>query len=163
MKNTAPRFIIGKPYHESTLKYNIELIADAIFKEKFKDSVSDHAAKNVLLSNMRIYDNELWIKQNHNGQMPFFKLLREDIICVRSNNVFIEICTIQKNTPFVLLMKITDFENAIRQLPSWSHFARIHRSWIVNRNFIEKKTKTQIWLRQGCGEKNIPVTRPETL
>lgn len=165
IKDTKPRYVMPKPYHESILKTNIDLIANEIFEQRAQGTLDEEVVQEVLLSNLRIYENELWIKQSAGKQMPFFKIFREDIICVESDNVYLCFCTRLKDTPFIITMKIKVFEQAIQSLPAWSHFVRIHRSYIVNKHFIEKRTKERVWLRQRCAhiDAMLPVSHPEVL
>jgi len=78
--------------------------------------------------------DHLFIKQKNH----FLKLKFDNIIFLKSDHVYIEIFTIQ-NEKFVLRESLSEFELKLN-----SDFSRIHRSYLINTNHIQKINSTTV-------------------
>jgi len=77
------------------------------------------------------------------------ELLQDEILFVKSENVYIDIHTIQK----VITFRIT-LEKFHQQLDT-QLFCKPHRSYIVKKSMVTKVTRTHLWIDQVA----IPISR----
>ncbi|HSD13028.1 MAG TPA: response regulator transcription factor [Flavobacterium sp.] len=77
------------------------------------------------------------------------KLEHDDIVYVKSDNIYIDIVTTNKK--YVLRNTLDNFLSELNN----TNFCKTHRSFIVNKNRITKKTSNSVFLN----EIEIPVSR----
>ncbi|SEP55991.1 LytR/AlgR family response regulator transcription factor [Flavobacterium urocaniciphilum] len=77
------------------------------------------------------------------------KLFLDDIIYIKSDNIYIEIYTISKK--YVLRKSLDGFLKEIDK----DMFCKTHRSYIINKNRITKKTSNSVFLN----DIEIPISR----
>ncbi|MBU3661276.1 MAG: response regulator transcription factor [Flavobacteriales bacterium] len=87
----------------------------------------------------------LFIKQKN----YFIKLKFEDIIFLKSDHVYLEIYTLQ-NEKYVVRDTLTDFELKLND-----SFSRIHRSYLVNTNYIQKINGVTVSINQ----QDLPLSK----
>ncbi|CAM1344576.1 LytR/AlgR family response regulator transcription factor [Tenacibaculum amylolyticum] len=77
-----------------------------------------------------------------------------DIVCIQADRVYSVISTVDKKQ-FVASKKLSYYEGLFKEE---GFFVRIHRSWVINTNYIEvySKREKQIQLKTG---KLIPVSK----
>jgi len=128
VKRTRPAGFIVKPFSEKDLQSNIEI---ALFSDRDKDS-------NDALQ-------EFFVKDG--GDLV--KISVEDILFVKADDNYTRIYIKEKS--YVLTKTLKTLEG---KLPA-SDFIRIHRSYVVNLNFIDKIKDNTLFI----GKHSLPVSR----
>ena len=77
------------------------------------------------------------------------ELLQDEILFVKSENVYIDIHTIQKVITFRITLE------KFHQLLDAQLFCKPHRSYIVKKSMVTKVTRTHLWIDQVA----IPISR----
>jgi two-component system, response regulator PdtaR len=151
-KSTFPAAFIGKPYNERDLINAVDLAVNNFFttnnKEKQAENIENTQSKDP--SNILFSQDSLWIKP-YIGE-PFQKVLVDDIMWIEADNVYIDIHTTLKPTPFKLTLGFSDFIKKAH----YSAFVQVHRSYCVNIKYVEKFDSTRLFLKN---EVVIPISK----
>jgi len=131
VKRTQPAGFIVKPFNEKDLLSNIEI---ALFSSKSNDNQDD-------ISDFFVKDGTSLIKLNVS-----------DILFIRADDNYSRVFTIKRN--YILSKTLKSIEE---KLPS-SMFMRVHRSFIVNLNSVDKIKENTIYIDKH----SIPISRTYT-
>lgn len=137
-KNLNPAAYLLKPFTRDDLFTSIEL---AIHNFQQKPEISDKDNKKGDLDN----DSSFIINCNN----LFYRIYFKDIVYAKSDHVYTQIATVDGKTHLIR----STMNGLLKLLPD--NFLRTHRSYIVNSDFIDKKSAQTIVV-QGI---EIPVSR----
>ncbi len=130
VKRTKPAGFILKPFNEKDLKSNIEI---ALFTGKELDNKSTD------------YLQEFFVKDGSS----LVKVKVDQILFIKADDNYSRIYTINKS--YILSSTLKAIEE---KLPS-NKFMRIHRSYVVNLDFIDKIKESTLYV----GKHSLPIGR----
>jgi DNA-binding LytR/AlgR family response regulator len=130
VKRTKPAGFILKPFNEKDLKSNIEI---ALFTGKEKDKKSTD------------YLQEFFVKDGNS----LVKLKVDNILFIKADDNYSRIYTVDKS--YILSSTLKAIEE---KLPA-NKFMRIHRSYVVNLDFIDKIKESTLY----AGKHSLPIGR----
>ena len=131
-KVTEPYAILIKPYHDLELYSAIEL---ALYNYSLKENKPIKAINKVL-------ENSFFIKQKR----EYHRIDYADIVFLQSDSIYIDIHT--QTDKYIVRDSLEDY---LQKLPEG--FTRVHRSYIVNINYVKKMDSTHVFV----GEHKIPI------
>lgn len=126
-KSTKPFAFISKPLNKIELKRAIELVVERL--HDINEKVELKTNKNAIVMRDRIFIR-------HKDSMV--KILLEDIDYLEADRSYCKVCT--RHGIYVLSNTLKNLEEKI----SDKRFLRIHRSYIINMEKIEKITDSQV-------------------
>ena len=117
-KKTLPASYLVKPFNQDDLFTSIEI---AVYNYRQENKTRDEKAGASLIK------DSIFIKNKN----MFYKVKFEDILYFKSDHVYVEVHTVE-DKKYVMRETIS---NLINELPQ--PFFRIHRSYIINLDFLE--------------------------
>lgn len=142
-KNKDARIIYLTAQNDAeTIKKAIATNPDAYLTKPIKKSDLLAAIQLAIYKNAK---KEIIIKDGPNS----IKLFHDDIIYIKSDNVYIDVITNQRK--YTLRNSLDNFFTELNN----PDFCKTHRSFIINKKWIVKKTKYSVFL----GEIEIPISR----
>ncbi|MCC7244179.1 MAG: response regulator [Saprospiraceae bacterium] len=138
--DTLPNAVFSKPYNEGDLHRNIQLAI-----QNYAQRIEPEAANNperIVFPGVIISRDCLWIKQRSEARERFFKLPVDDIRYIKSDNVYLNFYIKNRDLPIVIVMRISEFTNAIRDRDSYHHIRRVGMSHLVNVRDLKSFTRT---------------------
>lgn len=151
MKRTRPSAYITKPYCMQNVHIAIELalsnFATLHSAKPRPQAVTMHPVKEADTEKEQILqlNDYIFIKQNYR----FVKVLLNDVMYAEADNNYVHLVTAEKK--YTVRMSLQQLEDKI----NYSHFIRIHRSYIVNMNAISTFTDTEL----QAGKFILPIGR----
>lgn len=142
-KATNPYAFISKPFKKLDLQHAVELAVERILRENNEPKTEQ---------NKLVLDDRIFVKQND----LMCKILISDILYLEADRNYCQVYTKDKN--YLLVNTLRNMED---KLPAET-FQRIHRSFIVNLNFVNEFNHSNITV----GSKILPLSkelRPELM
>lgn len=139
-KATNPYAFISKPFKKLDLQHAIELTVNRIQSEKKSERKTGSSI---------IIDDCIYVR--HHEKMV--KVLTKEIFYIEAERNYCRIHTKEKE--YLLVMTLKDMEDKLPQ-NRFSHFLRVHRSFIVNLFQIDEVAADYVVVHR----KPIPVSRP---
>lgn len=136
-----PYLFLTANQDEHTLKDAARLAPAAYISKPFKN--------NDISAALAIISHQLAPKLQLRGTHGIEVINPNDIIYIQSDGAYIEIHTLKSHLVQRKLLK-----DIMEELPN--AFIRVHRSYLVNCNFIEQRTATHLIVRGG---REIPISR----
>jgi DNA-binding LytR/AlgR family response regulator len=148
---TKPVASFSKPYNERDLHRAIELAIEVYAREEALEPEPGSSPERVVFPNLILSRDCLWIKQHLEARERFFKLPAQDVVMVKSDNVYLEFHFAEKARPIVIVMKISQFAEAIHGREHYKHLLRVGQSYVINLQRVKHFTKTydEITLHNG--------------
>lgn len=88
------------------------------------------------------------------------EIIPDQVIFIKSDDNYVEIVQADKTGGTTTTVFRARLKSVARQLHSHSQFIRVHRSYLVNLQFLEKKgQRDSVLLKYGTWTKEIPVSR----
>jgi len=129
-KKVAPPAYLIKPFNKDELYTSVEIAL-------FNYTKNDREEENLIIK------DSIFIKQ----KMLFVKVKFEDILFLKSDHVYIEIYTLQKEK-FLIRGSLNDYINRLN-----NNFTRVHRSYIINLFHLFEINQSMIKI----GTKELPI------
>ncbi len=142
-KATNPYAFISKPFKKLDLQHAVDLAVERILRENNEPKTEQ---------NKLVLDDRIFVKQND----LMCKILISDILYLEADRNYCQVYTKDKN--YLLVNTLRNMED---KLPAET-FQRIHRSFIVNLNFVNEFNHSNITV----GSKILPLSkelRPELM
>jgi DNA-binding LytR/AlgR family response regulator len=142
-KATNPYAFISKPFKKLDLQHAVDLAVERILRENNEPKTEQ---------NKLVLDDRIFVKQND----LMCKILISDILYLEADRNYCQVYTKDKN--YLLVNTLRNMED---KLPAET-FQRIHRSFIVNLNFVNEFNRSNITV----GSKILPLSkelRPELM
>jgi len=150
MKRTRPSAYITKPYSIQNVHIAIELALSnfaTLHSSKPRQAIPMHPVKETDTDKEQILqlNDYIFIKQNYR----FVKVLLNDVMYAEADNNYVHLITAEKK--YAVRMSLQQLEDKV----NYTHFIRIHRSYIVNMNSITTFTDTEL----QAGKFTLPIGR----
>ncbi len=151
MKRTRPSAYITKPYSIQNVHIAIELalsnFATLHSSKPRQEAIPMHPVKETDTDKEQILqlNDYIFIKQNYR----FVKVLLNDVMYAEADNNYVHLITAEKK--YAVRMSLQQLEDKV----NYTHFIRIHRSYIVNMNAITTFTDTEL----QAGKFTLPIGR----
>jgi DNA-binding LytR/AlgR family response regulator len=152
-KITTPAAFFSKPYNAHDLRRAIEL---AIFKYAAAPAPAADPDKCVF-PGLILSEDACWIRQRYEERERFLKVPMADIVCFKADNVYVEIHTASKTTPFIIVLTLSKLAEALLARPACHFFVQSSRSHIANLRRVTGFTKNYDGLHMDNGME-LPVT-----
>ena len=156
-KITYPAAFFEKPYNEKDVARAIELAIRNYASKEVADSPKVQENK-IIFPNYIPSSERHWLKLK--AGESFIPIKTEDILFIKSDNVYLEIYTTIKPQPFVLTLGLTEFQEANAQINK--HLIKCHRSYMVNIHKVIKfsPSRPHPYLTLDQYPDHIPVSEP---
>lgn len=138
-KETKPEAFISKPYKKLELQRAVELVANRI--DQSKDS--NRQIHGVV--NTTVLEDRIFIKKND----TLLKLLLSDILYIEAERNYCRIFTLSKEHVIVMTLK------EMYQKLQPHHFARIHRSFVINLKHVNEVSNSHLIIQK----KMLPISK----
>lgn len=136
-KRTLPSAYLVKPFKEEDLYATIE-VALMNFAQRKNNSIQP-------IEGNIVFENAIFIKQ----KQAFIKVMKADILYIESKGNYLKIFTLTED--YVIRHPL----NEIHQILPF-HFYRLHRSFMVNVNYIQQIRYEEVVLTNNI---SIPISR----
>jgi DNA-binding LytR/AlgR family response regulator len=138
LPKTGPEMAFSKPYNERDIQMAVELG----LTRHAEESIAPIEGKNLIFPNLIISKDCLWIKSRIESRERFFKMPVEELVYVKSDNVYLSFYFSSKNLPIVIVMRIGEFYEAIQGLEHYRGLIRVSQSYIIHAAHITTFTRT---------------------